>query len=95
MVAAFEKGRLVKPCGDVFAMAEKGSFARENDEDGLGNFFGLRWVGEFAKSGSVNEGGVAFHQFGESRLGGAGRVFPEQLLIAAFVHFTGIAAAGS
>jgi hypothetical protein len=38
---------------------------------------------------------VSFHQFGEGGLGSARRVFAEQLLIAAFVHFTGIAAAGS
>ena len=86
MVAAFEKGRLVKPGGNVFAMTEESGFAGESDEDGLGDFFSLRSVGEFAESGSVNERGVAFHQFGEGRLGSARRIFAEQFLIAAFVH---------
>jgi hypothetical protein len=86
VMAAFEKGGLVEPGGDVFAMAEESGFARENDENGLGDFFSLRSVGEFAEGGSVNERGVAFHQFGEGRLGGARRIFAEQLLVAAFVH---------
>ena len=86
---------MVKPCGDVFPVAEKCRFAGENYKHGLSDLFGLSCVAELAAGRSVNQGGVPFDDRSESIVRASCGVFAEQLLIAAFVHFTDKAAAES
>src|SRR5262245_55895924 len=74
-------------------MAQERRLARQNDEHRLRDFLRRGFVAELSARRSVNERRVPLHQGGESLFGAAPDIFTEQLLIAAFVHFTGIAAA--
>src|SRR5438105_3239377 len=85
-LAAFEQGGLMQPAAQVRVMAKKGCFPREDDENGLRDFFSGRRIAKLAAGCSVNERGMPIHQRGERLFQTAPGVFTKQILITPFVH---------
>jgi hypothetical protein len=78
-------GGLVKPAGDDGAGGQSRRLAREQDENGLGDFLGHGGIAHEAQGGAVNHAGVALDEGAERGLGVAFGEFPQELDV--IVHF--------
>ena len=78
-------GGLVKPAGDDGAGGQVGSLAREQNENGLGDFLGHSGIAHEPQGGAVNHAGMALDEGAERGFGVAFGEFPQELDV--IVHF--------
>ena len=78
--------RLIQPAGQHRAAPQPAGFARQNDEDGLGDFLGVMRIAGETPGGRMDEVYIPRDQDGKCRFGSGAGIFREQFMVIQFGH---------